>query len=377
MVREDLVNSAVTFLQDPSVANAPIEKKLAFLESKNLTKDEVDVALARSGSGPAPAGAVATAPPTGYNYRQPPQGYGYPPTWPQQQPPPEVPRRDWRDWFIMATVVGGVSYGLYFTAKRYLVPLIKPPTPPQVEQDKAAIDEQFARAFALLDQLATDTASLKSSEEARTNRLDSALDNLDSVIKELTEADRRRNDDARRTADEIRGLRDQLPRAMDAQKESADGRLRELGQELKSLKTLIGNRMGSAQAAPGHQRPLSGVTPAVYGVQGPVDGAANTASPTITPAVTPTATPTAATPTAATNGSASVTGEAQATGSSSSNVADRAQTQSPYGRFGTNGKAAIPAWQMAASKPSPAVNGEKKEQDTSESGTVTEAAVGA
>lgn len=28
-----------------------------------------------------------------------------------------VPKRDWRDWFIMATVTGGVGYGLYFLAK--------------------------------------------------------------------------------------------------------------------------------------------------------------------------------------------------------------------------------------------------------------------
>jgi hypothetical protein len=28
-----------------------------------------------------------------------------------------LPRRDWRDWFIMATVVGGVGFGLYVTAK--------------------------------------------------------------------------------------------------------------------------------------------------------------------------------------------------------------------------------------------------------------------
>jgi hypothetical protein len=28
-----------------------------------------------------------------------------------------APRRDWRDWFIMATVTGGVCYGLYVLAK--------------------------------------------------------------------------------------------------------------------------------------------------------------------------------------------------------------------------------------------------------------------
>jgi len=28
-----------------------------------------------------------------------------------------IPRRDWRDYFIMATVMSGLSYGLYFVAK--------------------------------------------------------------------------------------------------------------------------------------------------------------------------------------------------------------------------------------------------------------------
>ena len=27
------------------------------------------------------------------------------------------PKRDWRDWFIMATVMGGVGYGLYTVTK--------------------------------------------------------------------------------------------------------------------------------------------------------------------------------------------------------------------------------------------------------------------
>ena len=28
-----------------------------------------------------------------------------------------LPKRDWRDWFIMATMMGGMGYGLYFIAK--------------------------------------------------------------------------------------------------------------------------------------------------------------------------------------------------------------------------------------------------------------------
>lgn len=142
-IREDLVASAVkcefwslfngsqnsktirltlcsTVLQDPSVASSPVEKKVAFLQAKNLTQEEVSAALARAGA-PAPAQGYAPQP-TSSAVAQPPQYYGqYPPQYPPygwQQPPPQpVPRRDWRDWFIMATVVSGVSYGLYSLGK--------------------------------------------------------------------------------------------------------------------------------------------------------------------------------------------------------------------------------------------------------------------
>jgi len=140
--REDLINSAVSceypltrphlhqhqpgsrrtnssvVLQDPSVAAAPIEKRRAFLESKNLTPEEVEISLARVGmsaGGPAPAPSQyfqqsSRSPPAQY-------GYGYPPYQGQWAPPPEPPRRDWRDWFIMATVTTGVGYGLYEIAR--------------------------------------------------------------------------------------------------------------------------------------------------------------------------------------------------------------------------------------------------------------------
>ena len=124
-IREDLVASAVTFLQDPSVSSAPEDKRIAFLQSKNLTREEVDAALARAGS-PGPEQVTVQTnykPQSQQVIRQPPlppqsqYGYnGYPGYW-QQQPPPEVPKRDWRDYFIMATVMSGVGYGLYYVAK--------------------------------------------------------------------------------------------------------------------------------------------------------------------------------------------------------------------------------------------------------------------
>ncbi|OJD39763.1 peroxisomal membrane anchor protein [Diplodia corticola] len=381
MVREDLVNSAASpfsapafthaltasRLHDPSVASAPVEKRIAFLQSKNLTQEEVDAALARAaGDGPPPSAVSApSGPPPAYGYQQPPPppGYGsYPGYWQQPPPPPPVPKRDWRDWFIMATVMGGVGYGLYFTAKRYIYPLIAPPTPPQLEQDKKSIDESFEKAFALLDQLNTDTTALKASEEARTQRLDSAVTEMESVMDSLKDSLKRRDADSRRLEDDVRGLRDLIPKALEAHKEGTDNRLKDLSQELKSLKTLVGNRMGSGVPSTA-SRPASGAnmwgSPAA-GVNGNSGGVSTSAPP-------------AAAPPAAAGGATTSAGETQQQDSSSSSAATpTAQaSSSPYARF-SNGRAAIPAWQMAAAK-----KNEAEKKDTSESGTVSEAGAGA
>ena len=93
----DMIPNICVVLQDPSVASSPIEKRVAFLQSKNLTREEIDIALSRVGEDPS-AAAAATSSSTGYQapsqqavYRPPPppaQGYGYPP-YGQWQPPPE------------------------------------------------------------------------------------------------------------------------------------------------------------------------------------------------------------------------------------------------------------------------------------------------
>ncbi|KAK8170661.1 peroxisomal membrane anchor protein conserved region-domain-containing protein [Phyllosticta citribraziliensis] len=361
MVREDLISSAVTFLQDPSVASAPVEKRIAFLQSKNLTQDEIDAALARAGDGaPAsgPAPNTSSTPPQSYAYQQPPPpppGYGaYPSYW--QQPPPPVPKRDWRDWFIMATVMGGVGYGLYFTAKRYIYPLIAPPTPPQLEQDKTAVDESFNKAFALLEQLNTDTSALKSAEEDRTKRLDSSISDMETAMEGLKESLRRRDGDSRRLEDDVKSLRDLIPKALESHKESTDNRLKDLSQELKSLKTLVGNRMGGAASI---QAPPSRPGSVTYGGTGIPStngsGSPGTSSPVGVPGGSGLGIPQDA---PQTSSPAPTPGAANTTAST------------PYSNRFTSGRASIPAWQMAASKK----NEEKK--DTSESGTVTEASPG-
>ncbi|KAK5987778.1 Peroxin-14 [Cladobotryum mycophilum] len=216
-IREDLVTSAAQFLQDPSVASSSVENKISFLRTKNLTQEEIGVALARSGNG-APPGAPYPGGPSG-----PPQYYQQYPQYAWQ--PPQAPKRDWRDWFIMATVVGGVSYGLYSLGKRYVYPLVAPPTPERLEQDKKTIEEQFDKAFSLVDQLSKDTEALKEAEKQRTEKLDTTLSDLETVMTELKAASRRREDDAQRIRDEVQALKDAIPKAMSNQKDLTDNRL--------------------------------------------------------------------------------------------------------------------------------------------------------
>jgi len=265
--------------------------------------------------------------------------------------------------------MGGVGYGLYFTAKRYIMPLISPPTPPQLEQDKQTIDEQFNRAFALLDQLSTDTTALKASETDRTNRLDTTLGEVESVLASLKESSRRQGDDNRRIEDDVRNLRDLIPKALDAHRETTDTRLKELSSELKSLKTLVGNRMGS-----GAPRPTTATTPSYYGSMSQPQ-----TSTTNVNATSSASTPAATTP-APTETQTSVTdAQGSSAGASSTPAAtpgERAGT--PFNNRLASGRASIPAWQMAAAKKSEEAAAEKEKKDkenqsaggVSESGTI-------
>ena len=338
-VREELITSAVSFLQDPTVSSSPVEKRVEFLKSKNLTQEEIDVALARASEDPsqtAPAASASTpyypaSQPSAYR-RPPPQNYGQYAGYPDwQPPPPELPRRDWRDWFIMATVVGGASYGLYVLANRYIRPLIAPPTPPQLEQDKAAIDEQFNRAFTLLDTLSTDTAALKDAEEARTQRLDTALSDIESVVADLKVASQRREDENRRMEGDIRALKDSLPKAIDGVRDSSEKRLADLSKELSSLKVLMGNRFGT-------NPPPSSSTGMGMGARAPtIDANANARNePKATDA-----------PPSKPWSPSYMPSAPMATASRASNS-----------NAGAGSKASIPAWQMAAAnKNLPATNG--------------------
>ncbi|KAI0152635.1 hypothetical protein GGR57DRAFT_165850 [Xylariaceae sp. FL1272] len=333
-IREDIVSSAVNFLQDPNVASSPLENKLSFLRSKNLTQEEIDAAFARTGASPPPASASPSAGPVVQQQQYYPQ-YPQQPPYGWQLPPQEPPKRDWRDWFIMATAVGGVGYGLYFLTKRYIYPLVAPPTPEKLEQDKASVDEKFAQAFATIEQLAKDTEELKSSEQERVEKLDKIIDDMEKFVEDVKHSTRRQDEEMERMRDDIKGVKDLVPKSMANHKDFTETRLKEISNEVKSLKSLITQRMTTPAPAaastptPSHSNPTNNYLQ-------PVSGGSAAVSPA--PATSP-----------APETSASKENGTPATSKQDymSSLNGRA---SPFSSGMPPSKASIPAWQLAASK---------------------------
>ena len=208
-----------------------------------------------------------------------------------------------------------------------------------MEQDKAEIDASFSRAFALIDQLATDTSAIKSAEAERTEKLDTALREVESVISELKTASKRREEDGRRIADEVRALKDLIPKALEGWKADGDGKLKELGNELNSLKKLVGNRVGSGSSQVPIGRPYgSGYSERAGGSSGgaPKDSPASGSQPS--------------------NSSMgekpedSVTNTVTSASALGVNVPKRDSSSSFNFASRPSGRAAIPAWQMAAAE---------------------------
>lgn len=244
--------------------------------------------------------------------------------------------------------------------------MIAPPTPPQLESDKAGIDASFDKAFALLDQLATDTADLKSAEAARKERLDTALGEVESVIARMKTANDEREIEAKRIAREMQELRDLVPKALEKEKGVMEGRLGDLVGEVKSLKVLVGNRMGGgANVGSGRTTPSfsSAAAPAARTAE-EEKPETNGSTPAPSMGYTAPVYPPASTNT--TSQAREIPGSGSAASTPYSRLLDR-------GGKGSGG-AAIPSWQLAAKKKSEEAKAAEaaNTNGTAESGTVAD-----
>ena len=222
--------------------------------------------------------------------------------------------------------------------QRYVMPLISPPTPPQLEADKASIDASFNRAFALIEQLTADTTKLQVSETERTEKLDSSFEGIDSIVEDLKTANMRREAESKVIADQVQGLKELVPKALQGWKASGDAKMEELNLEVQSLKRLLENKVGRSGGSSG---------PTGRGYAPPTangNGKSSDGFSMLPPTSSGTAPPDKESPDVPSAPAPGITSPKQ-------------DSQAPSNSFERGDRrAAIPAWQMAAAGKSGTVN---------------------
>lgn len=319
--REDILASAVKFLQDPKVQASSLGKKVAFLESKGLTSEEIEEAMSRAnGAAPSAASAPPVAAPGGQMVQ-----YGHPGPQGQGQmmvagvPPPLPQKYDWKDMFIAAVVAGGFGYGMWQVAKKVVGPKLQWPSQEELEMDKKKLDEQFDEIEKSLAGVQDSTTAVAKSVEDQTAHVKESLENMTGVLDGMKTNDDKREQELAGLKTDIENIKSMIPKLMEKNKESQTNVLNELQSEIKSLKSLLLNRRAPGPGAPG----APGASPAAW----------NTASYA-----------------SSTSGSGPSSSASQIT-STTTATTSAVKTEETNGPLSfLNSKASIPAWQLAAQK---------------------------
>ncbi|BGP58142.1 hypothetical protein JCM8202_006156 [Rhodotorula sphaerocarpa] len=233
--RAQLVASAVSFLADPQTASSPLAQRIAFLESKGLNQNEIQIALQQaSAGGPVPPGAGAGsggAPPRGYYGRYGGGGGAGPHALEYQ--------RDWRDWFVMAVVGGGVGWLAVKLAQKFLVPHLQPPTETDLEASQKALEAKYDEAAALLQTLQESTDAVATSLDEQRSEIDKEIEQVREAVREMREGEKKRDEWAQNIGRQVDEMARSLPGLLDKQASAQSSSLTDLQTELRSLKSLL------------------------------------------------------------------------------------------------------------------------------------------
>jgi len=159
-VREELVKTAVKFLENSRVQSSTEQMKREFLVKKGLTDAEIDIAFSRV-SQVAPLHQVKKK----IDMQQP----------MQSQVPMVLPQSAFssklRDLLNILLLIGGASYGVRYLWKKYISPwLFGPPKP--VKTPHEMVLETTQAVLKTVEQLQKSVQSLQSSLENHSSKLD-------------------------------------------------------------------------------------------------------------------------------------------------------------------------------------------------------------
>ncbi|KAM4703543.1 peroxisomal membrane protein PEX14 [Rhinophrynus dorsalis] len=150
--REQLIATAVKFLQNPRVRQSPVSTRKEFLKRKGLSDEEIELALQQSG--------------TGHDHPPP----LVPPGIPLTGPPPHVAVQPyspqstrWRDYGALAIILAGLAFGFHQLYKRYLLPLIigGRESRKQLQRIESGVSEMSGSVTQTVTQLQTTLAAVQ------------------------------------------------------------------------------------------------------------------------------------------------------------------------------------------------------------------------
>ncbi|KAL7753523.1 peroxisomal membrane protein pex14 [Sorochytrium milnesiophthora] len=253
-MREDLIASAVRFLQDPKVQDATLAKKIAFLESKGLTSDEINAAVARTSGSSATtttavvAGGAPPVPPPSYH----PQGQAV------------LPRAGWtwREYLIAVLAAGGAGFSAYTLAQKYL------PSTSQLQHSEEAFQKLVDETKASIGAANTETAKLTEQSRAQLEELAQQLSALSKAIDEIKANESRRELEIKRISEDVESLKEKVPKVdpqliilqgdvkmltitkqlIEQSKSSQISLLNDLQTDVRSLKTFLGSSASSSNS---------------------------------------------------------------------------------------------------------------------------------
>ncbi|CAH1772816.1 unnamed protein product [Owenia fusiformis] len=234
--RENLIGTAIKFLQNPQVRSSNFAQRKAFLEKKGLTSEEIDIAIERSGTSgdqnnPLPVQNTSSP------VAQPPGQYQQGP-YPQGQLQPLQPLPGPVSWWTrikdFAFVVSAV-YAVYALVKKYVIPYL---------MGKSAEEKQ-------LETLQSSVNQLQNSMKTTLDKLNETLDTVNETVGQQASQIRQISLNTGNTAFQ----------SSSAMKTTEASYVNEIKTEITSLKGLLLNRRqfpptpASTPVIPAWQRP--------------------------------------------------------------------------------------------------------------------------
>ncbi|CDO94592.1 unnamed protein product [Kluyveromyces dobzhanskii CBS 2104] len=246
--RRELYDSAISFLNDPSITSAPLSQKIEFLQGKGLTEDEIQLALKEASTDTRGASYKHVGEPTRENDSAIAGNAGTSTNnFRYEAVPPAIPNRDWKDYFIMATASVGLFYGVYEITKRYVIPQLLPEAKSKLEQDKEMILEQFDKVEKILSQIEQEHEEYKTKEEAKLDDLDKTILQLQTTLDETAKLKRNMESEFSSIKMEFSGMQNSIDSF--TRKAGNEKELEKVQEEIQSLKNLIKSSFNEGSAA--------------------------------------------------------------------------------------------------------------------------------